>query len=114
MIGETQNMSMRSIIISKDLMKISEHGHNVLVDSSSTPDSVVCDCKQRKTTLDLKPASSNPFPVARWVTLPVVYARISAVVPHLFVRANKIILRSSRGGVLLDGPVPCLLAILLY
>ena len=66
--------------------------------------------KQLMAILDLKLASSNLFPT-RW-PLPIMCAMILAVIICLFVRDSRRILRSSRGIVLLDGPVPILLATL--
>ena len=70
-------------------------------------------CKQCKATRDFNLASISLFPIVRGDSLSVASARISAVVIRLFVRASRKILRSSRGVVLLEGPVPTLLAELL-
>ena len=69
--------------------------------------------KQHKATLDLNPASSNLFLIVRGDTMPVTSARISAVVIRLFVRSGRRILLYYCGVILLEGPMPALLATLL-
>ena len=88
-------------------------------ESGSTPCKSLCrwhgiNDKQRMVTPALNPASRYLFPRVSGDSLPVTAAgRISAAVNCLFGRATWIILGSSRGVVLLEGPAPALLATLL-